>query len=51
MSVHAWERIVKQIEQESNRVKIAELAKKVNDEMIAEQTEKARRRLGLLQNR
>ena len=25
MSVHAWERIVKQVEQESNRVKIAEL--------------------------
>jgi len=39
--------IGKQIEREPDRTKIRELAKKLNDEMIAEETEKVRNRLGL----
>jgi hypothetical protein len=51
MSVHAWKEIVKQIERESDRAKIIALAKKLNDEMIAEETEKVRTRLGVSPNR
>lgn len=47
MSVHAWKEIVKQIERESDPAKIAELAKKLNEEMIAEETEKVRNRLSM----
>jgi hypothetical protein len=47
MSVHAWKEIVKQIERESDRAKIVELAKKLNDEMIAGEIEKVRNRLGI----
>jgi hypothetical protein len=47
MPVHPWEEIVKQIERESDRAKVAELAKKLNDEMIEEETETVRNRLGI----
>ena len=47
MSVHAWEKIVKQIEQESDSAKIGELAKKLNDAMVAEEKEKVKNRLGI----
>jgi len=47
MSAHPWEEILKRIEQESDRAKIAELAKKLNDAMIAEETEKVRNRIGI----
>ena len=51
MSVHAWKEIVKQIERESDPAKIAELAKKLNEEMIAEETEKVRNRLSMSPHR
>jgi len=51
MSVHAWEEIVKQIEQEQDSTKIAELAQKLNDAMITEEKEKVKYRLGISQNR
>jgi hypothetical protein len=47
MSMHVWEDIVKQIEQEADSAKIAELAKKLNDAMISEEKEKVRHRLGI----
>jgi len=47
MSVHAWEKIVKQIEQESDSAKIAERAQKLNDAMVAEEKEKVKHRLGI----
>jgi len=49
MSVHAWEEIVKQIERERDSGKIAELAQKLNDAMLAEEKEKVKRRLGIRQ--
>ena len=42
---------MKQIERESDRAKVLELAKKLNDEMIEEETEKVRNRLGISPNR
>lgn len=48
MSVQAWENIVKQIEQESDAAKIAELAKKLNDAMVTEEREKVKQRLAQL---
>ena len=45
MSVHAWEQIVKQIEQESDAAKIAELAKKLTDAMVTEERERVKQRL------
>jgi len=51
MSVHAWEEIVKQIEQEQDSAKIAELAHKLNDAMLSEEKEKVTHRLGISQNR
>ena len=45
MSVQAYEKIVKQIEQESDSRKIAGLAKKLNDAMVAEK--KVKHRLGI----
>ena len=47
MSIHAWEKIAKQIEQETECHKVAELAQKLNDAMIDEQREKVGHRLGL----
>jgi len=47
MSVHVWEDVVKQIEQEADSAKIAELAKKLNDAMVSEAKEKVKHRLGI----
>ena len=47
MSVHAWEEIVKQIEQEADSAKIAELAKKLNKAMVSEEKEKVKHRFGI----
>ena len=51
MSVHVWEDIVKQIEQEADSAKIAELAKKLNDAMVSEAKEKVKQRLGISPDR
>ena len=40
MPIHAWEDITKQIEQEPDPAKIATLAKKLNEAMIAEERAK-----------
>ena len=50
MSGHSWEEIVKQIDQEPDSGKIAELLKKLNDAMVAEEKEKVRLRLGISQD-
>lgn len=47
MSVHTWEKIVKQIERESDSANIAEPAKKLNDAMVAEEKEKVKHRLSI----
>lgn len=47
MIVHPWEEIVKQIDQEHDSGKIAELAQKLNDAMVTEEKEKVKRRLGI----
>jgi hypothetical protein len=47
MSVHAWEEIIKQIEQEGDTAKIAELTQKLNSAMVNEEREKVKRRLGI----
>jgi len=47
MSVHAWEEIVKQIEQEADSAKIAELPKKLNKAMVSEEKEKIKQRFGI----
>lgn len=47
MPVHAWEEIVRQIEQECDPGKIAELTKRLNDAMVIEEKEKVRHRLGI----
>ena len=49
--LHAWQEIVKQIEQEADSAKIAELAKKLNDAMVSEEKEKVKHRLGILPDR
>ena len=51
MPVHTWEEIVEQIEQERDSGKIAELAQKLNDAMLTEETEKVKRRLGISPDR
>ena len=51
MAVHAWEEIVKQIEQERDLDKIAELAQKLNDAMLTEEKEKVKCRLGISPDR
>ena len=51
MSIHAWEKIVKQIEQERDSNKTAELAPKLNDAMLTEEREKVKRRLGISPDR
>ena len=48
MSVQAWENIIKQIEQESDAAKVAELAKKLNDAIVTEEREKVNQRLAQL---
>lgn len=47
MSNHIWEQLVEQIEQERNPIKVAELAKKLNDAMLTEEKERVKRRLGI----
>jgi hypothetical protein len=47
MHIPEWEKIVRQIEQELNPVKVAELAKKLNEAMLTEEKEKVKRRLGI----
>ena len=51
MSMHPWEEIVKQIEQEQDSTRIAELAQKLNDAMLTEEKEKVKHRLGISPNR
>lgn len=46
-TAHAWEEIVKQLTQEQDRFRVAELAHKLNEAMLAEEREKVRRRLGV----
>jgi hypothetical protein len=46
-NAHAWEEIVKQLTQEQDRFRVADLAHKLNEAMLAEEREKVRRRLGL----
>lgn len=51
MSVHTWEQIIEQIEQELDSGKIAELAQKLNDAMLTEEKEKVKHRLGISQDK
>ena len=51
MSVHAWEEIIKQIEQERDSGKISQLALKLNDAMVNEEKEKVKLRLGISSDR
>ena len=46
-TARAWEEIVKQLNQEQDRCRVAELAHKLNEAMLAEEREKVRRRLGV----
>ena len=46
-TAHAWEEIVKQLNQEQDRFRVAELALNLNEAMLAEEREKVRRRLGV----
>ena len=46
-TAHAWEEIAKQLTQEQDRFRVAELAHKLNEAMLAEEREKVRRRLGV----
>jgi hypothetical protein len=46
MSIHAWEEIIDEIEGESNTGKLKELAKKLNDAMLALERAKVSQRLG-----
>lgn len=46
-TAHAWEEIVQQLTQEQDRFRVAELAHKLNEAMLAEEREKVRRRLGI----
>ena len=45
MSIHAWEEIINEIERESNASRLKELAKKLNDAMLAQEREKVTQRL------
>jgi len=51
MSVHPWEAIVQQIEEECDPAKIAELGQKLNDAMLAEERQKVKQRLGISADR
>ncbi len=44
---HAWEEIAKQLNQEQDRSRVAELAQKLSEAMLAEEREKVRQRLGI----
>jgi hypothetical protein len=44
---HAWDEIVKQLTQEQDRFRVADLAHKLSEAMLAEVREKVRRRLGV----
>ena len=46
-NAHAWEDIVKQLTQEQDRFRVVELARKLNEAMVAEEREKVRQRLGV----
>lgn len=46
-NAHAWEDIVKQLTQEQDRFRVVELARKLNEAMLAEEREKVRQRLGV----
>ena len=46
-TAYAWEEIVKQLNNEQDRFRVAELAHKLNEAMLAEEREKVRRRLGV----
>jgi hypothetical protein len=46
MSIHACKEIIDEIERESNSDKFKELAKKLNDAMLADEREKVSHRLG-----
>jgi hypothetical protein len=45
VSIHSWEEIINEIERESNACKLKELAKKMNDAMLAQEREKLTQRL------
>ena len=45
-TAHPWEVISKQLSQEHDRSRVAELTKKLNEAMLEEEREKVRRRLG-----
>lgn len=47
MSDHIQEYLMKQIEEERNSVKIAELGRKLNEAMLSEEREKVKSRLGI----
>lgn len=51
MSLRPWQEIIKQIETESDPVKIAELTKELNDAMIMEEKEKVKSRFGISPDR
>ncbi len=46
-NAHVWEDIVKQLTQEQDRFRVVELARKLNEAMLAEEREKVRQRLGV----
>ena len=46
-TAHAWEEIVNQITLEHDRFRVAELAHKLNEAMLAEERAKVRVRLGV----
>ena len=45
MSIHAGEEIINEIKRESNACKLKELAKKLNDAMLAQEREKVTQRI------
>lgn len=47
MSTHPWEKIAKELEQETDPHKVAELSQKLTEAMIAEEREKVEYRLGI----
>jgi hypothetical protein len=50
-TAHAWEEIVKQLTQEQDRFRVAELAHKLNEAMLEEEREKVRARLGVTRSK
>lgn len=47
MTVHSWEEIVREIEEEADRFRIKQLARQLNDAMIAEEKAKVQFRLAM----